>query len=913
MDMDVSGRVEMQLGVSPSGRVHVAEDFEHGGKSSSAAEEIPFISKLKKAFGRSDGEGLFLLGAEKSVSGLSPSFVFWSDFASLYLRDLCQTPESERHDPPEVEVPFDSLSKLVDRAPPMEGGEYLDERMLADIWRRLDEYVRNRAASFNSGLTGFLDRYAPRWRGVGRVFFHLAENKRDPDAPFAFLATYAGGVSSTGRVQHQPLAKALTQYADAKSKKTLLRILAPVHEAAKSSALIRKLVESNEIYRPLTWTPRQAYQFLRESSRLEEAGVLVRLPDWWKKRARPQVRVSIGEKRKSSIGLDSMLDFKAAAVLGDHELTEQELRQLLDSEDGLVSLRGQWIEVDSEKLQETLDHWKDVQRSAVDGIDFLDGMRLLAGVPSDMSAPPDADIEGRASDWVKIEPGARLRELLEQLRDPESLAHADSDQSLRAVLRPYQEAGVHWLRLTTELGLGACLADDMGLGKTIQVLALLLAMKSKEASAGRPSLLVLPASLLSNWKAELERFAPTLEAAYVHLSLASKEELAGFAEDPDEAFQDKDIVMTTYSMLRRQSWIRETKWRLVVLDEAQAIKNPGSAQTRYVKSLKADARIALTGTPIENRLSDLWSLFDFLLPGLLGSRKRFQTFVKEIGKSEHPDFGPLRRLIAPYILRRLKTDRKIIQDLPEKTEVTAFCGLSKRQAVLYAATVREMTDVIDNADGIQRRGLVLSYLMRFKQLCNHPSQVSGDGEFSPKDSGKFARLTETCEEIAARQERVLVFTQFREMTAPLAEYLETVFGRPGLVLHGGTPVSRRKRLVDQFQSDDGPPFFVLSIKAGGTGLNLTAASHVVHFDRWWNPAVEDQATDRAFRIGQKKNVLVHKFVCQGTIEEKIDQLIREKRQLAGDVLQGGAEKMLTELNDTELLDLVSLNMDRVDM
>jgi non-specific serine/threonine protein kinase len=326
--------------------------------------------------------------------------------------------------------------------------------------------------------------------------------------------------------------------------------------------------------------------------------------------------------------------------------------------------------------------------------------------------------------------------------------------------------------------------------------------------------------------------------------------------------------------------------------------------------LRADARIALTGTPVENRLSDLWSLFDFLCPGLLGSQGKFKQFVKQLGEGEGNRYAPLRSLVRPYILRRLKTDRRIIDDLPDKVEVRAFCGLSKRQAAMYAKMVEELADTLNNVEGIKRRGLVLAYLMRLKQLCNHPSQLLGDGRYRPQESGKFARLAEICEEIASRQERAIVFTQFREITEPLAAYLASVFGRGGLVLHGETAVKRRQGLIDQFQRDDGPPFMVLSLKAGGTGLNLTAASHVVHFDRWWNPAVENQATDRAFRIGQKRNVLVHKFVCRGTIEERIDALIDEKRQLASDLLEGGAEKLLTEMTNAELIRFVSLDVTR---
>ena len=329
-----------------------------------------------------------------------------------------------------------------------------------------------------------------------------------------------------------------------------------------------------------------------------------------------------------------------------------------------------------------------------------------------------------------------------------------------------------------------------------------------------------------------------------------------------------------------------------MLDEAQAIKNPAAAQTRSVKKLQARARIALTGTPVENRLGDLWSLFDFLNPGLLGKAPDFARITRQLGAPGHPHgFAPLRQLIRPYLLRRMKTDRAIISDLPDKTEVQAHCPLTKKQAMLYGKIVEQFKADLENEDldPNQRRGAhpCLAYLIKVKQVCNHPSHWSGDARYAPEDSGKFARLTELAAELAERQERCLVFTQFREITEPLAAHLAAIFGRPGLVLHGGTPVKQRPRLVEEFQRADGPPFFVLSVKAGGTGLTLTAASHVIHFDRWWNPAVENQATDRAYRIGQKKNVVVHKFVCQGTIEEKIDALIVAKKRPGDDFLSSG--------------------------
>jgi non-specific serine/threonine protein kinase len=495
------------------------------------------------------------------------------------------------------------------------------------------------------------------------------------------------------------------------------------------------------------------------------------------------------------------------------------------------------------------------------------------------------------------------------LRNPDGLASDGRNNGFCGTLRHYQEIGHNWLWFLSNLGLGACLADDMGLGKTIQVLSLLLAMK-KNRSSSKTSLLVLPASLLANWKAEMKRFAPTLEASFIHPSETDKTSLAAMAGKPGEGLAKTDVVLTTYGMLLRQKWLLDVEWRLVILDEAQAIKNPSTRQTKTVKQLKADARIALTGTPVENRLSDLWSLFDFLCPGLLGSAAKFKKFVKFLEVREYDHYAPLRNLIRPYVLRRLKTDKSIIADLPDKTEMKAFCGLAKKQTAMYAKSVKELAMALEGLDGIKRRGLVLAYLMRFKQICNHPSQFLGDGGYEPTDSGKFARLMTICEEIVSRQEKVLVFTQFREMTEPIAAFLEGVFRREGLVLHGGTAVKKRRHLIDTFQREDGPPFFVLSLKAGGTGLNLTAASHVVHFDRWWNPAVENQATDRAFRIGQHRNVVVHKFICQGTVEEKIDALIEEKTNLADDILKGGTESMLTEMSDEELLKVVALDVDR---
>ena len=887
------------LGLLPSGHLHCfpsEADGTTGNAINSAA--------IGKAFTRSVGEGLFTLAARKTGAGLSPSLQYWRDFACKYLSERCLLAQANPQQPGLIEpLTANEIISLLMSAPPMRGAEYLGAPVLQEIRSLLDTWVcvQIKAAG---GLDALLAERAPRWHQVGRVCFHLAENKGDPDFPFAFMATYAPKLPEQGRIRHQPLSRALQEYAGARNKQALIRLLSPVQLAAESSVVIKDLVDTGDIYHPLAWSPGEAYAFLKDAPQYEQCGVVVRLPDWWKKRSRPRASVTIGENKKQNFNADSLLDFKLHIALGDETLSESELKKLLAAGDGLAFIKGQWVEVDQEKLSEALTHWKKLEAESADGgVTFAEGMRLLAGAPVDMGE----DVLEESRTWSLVKPGQWLATLLDELRTPARLKAANPGSALKATLRPYQQDGVNWLWLLSQLGLGACLADDMGLGKTMQVISLLLILKKKRCD--KPSLLVLPASLIGNWKAELERFAPSLRSLFFHSSQLNKKAMDVMANE-STSLKDIDVVVTTYGTLMRQDWLQEQAWQLLVLDEAHAIKNPTARQSKAVKSLRAKSRIALTGTPVENRLSDLWSLFDFLNPGLLGSATRFKGFVKSLAERDSDQYAPLRNLVSPYILRRLKTDRSIISDLPEKTEVPAYCGLSKVQAAQYQQAVNQMAEAIENLEGINRRGLVLSYLVRFKQICNHPSQLLGDDEYDPKKSGKFQRLAELCEEIASRQEKVLVFTQFREMTTPLANFLAQQFGRPGLVLHGGTAIKQRQKRVEQFQAEHGPPFFILSLKAGGTGLNLTQASHVIHFDRWWNPAVENQATDRAFRIGQKNNVLVHKFICPGTVEEKIDALINEKTALANDLLDGGADTLLTEMDNEALLNLVSLDIEK---
>ena len=898
------GSVSLAPTLSPHGRLGLVESTD------AAPLELELAQRLRSAFTRGSGHGLLQLGAAEAGTTLPPVFAYWREFGAWYVTGLCAHPDTEAA-LREVHVAAPTaaeLDRLVLSAPPMTGAEYLTADVLAALWQDLDAAFGVELKESKCGIQEFLKLRNPAWNLVGRVHFNLAENRKDPEAPFAFLATYTTRLAANAKAQHLPLGKALGEYAGAANKGRLLSLLLPVQRASEVCAWLKALVDAGEIFHPLRWTPQEAIQLLRDVPQLESAGVVVRMPANWRanRPPRPQVSARIGGKAPVGVGSEALLDFQMEVTLDGERLTAAEIRELLKQSDGLALVRGRWVEVDRERLTRMLEHFREIERTAAEnGLGFREAVRLLAGV----DGVADGAAEDGRAEWSQVVAGPWLAETLKGLRSPEGLARIDPGAALNATLRPYQQVGVRWLYLLAKLGLGACLADDMGLGKTIQVLSLLTILKRQAAGKPKPSLLVAPASLLANWAAEIERFAPGLEAVIAHPSALPAGELKRQSQTTNDGLCH-DLVITSYGSLLRMPWIAETAWRLVVVDEAQAIKNPDAKQTRAVKALKADARFALTGTPVENRLGDLWSIFDFINPGLLGSSKQFTSFVKGLANRPHNPYGPLRELVRPYILRRLKTDKTVIADLPDKTEVKAFCQLSRKQAALYEQSVKELAKQLHEAEGIQRKGLVLSFLMRFKQICNHPSQWLGDGAWSENDSGKWARLRDIAEVIAAKQEKVLVFTQFREVIAPLSAFLESVFGRPGLVLHGETEVKKRKEIVRRFQEDEAVGFFMLSLKAGGAGLNLTAASHVVHFDRWWNPAVENQATDRAFRIGQTKNILVHKFVCRGTVEDKIDHLIESKRQLSTDLLEGGADLLVTEMKDEELLRLVALDINK---
>ncbi|MBO4334818.1 MAG: DEAD/DEAH box helicase [Desulfovibrio sp.] len=845
----------------------------------------------------------FELGAKRKRAS-DPVVHFWQQIAAACITQLAHiaSPDPDVSDTSlhiaGIPLPEEAQTWL-EEAPPMPGGEFLDLEMLSLLWSRLLEWCQSETAVGGRGLAGFLKECAPQWQHVGRIFFHLAENKQSEDHPFAFLATYTVGLNELGQPRHVPLSHALQRYLKANDKPALLRLLDPLFKASKRVVWVESMVADKTIYQPRPWTPKEAYAFLCSAEILQECGLGTRLPNWWKKRSRPKVKATLETRNPSFVGADALINVGLSVLFGDGEYTSEEIQQLLQNcEDGLVYFNGQWVEVDKEKLRQALDYWEVVQKQAENGeLTFAKGMRLLAGVPESSKDQEEA-LEIRA--WSFSEAGSGFQELLKAARL--DLEHLEIE-GLQATLRPYQARGVEWLAFLGRLGLGCCLADDMGLGKTIQILALILRERD-----GRPNLLIAPASLLANWQAEAARFTPSLRLLLLHGK--SKALLESYGSEA-HALDGYDLVLVSYSGCARLPWLANYPWKRVIADEAQAIKNASTNQSRSVRAIGHGAHIALTGTPVENSLTDLWAIFDFLNPGLLGSARAFRELTKAMAVSDER-FAPLKRLTAPYILRRMKTDKSVIDCLPDKTEMPLYCELSKRQAEIYVSITEKLKNALndlarDPDAQNKRRVIVLQSLMLLKQVCNHPDQASSGGEYKASESGKFTNLAELCSTIAQRQEKVLVFTQFQQITAPLANFLQGIFKTPGLVMHGGIPVKERRELVEAFQSPDGPPFFVLTLKVGGTGLTLTEANHVVHFDRWWNPAVEDQATDRAFRIGQKKNVLVHKCICRGTLEEKIDEMITSKRALAGEILGDTAEVNITSLSDEEIVNLVRLD------
>lgn len=835
--------------------------------------------EIKKWTGALAYHSLYQLGISGKAEDLSASAGFLYQVAAKFFTQLTDLPELElARENAKVSLSDEVSEELLSAVPFVIGAEHVTKGWIRDVFGKLNEIFAEEISAYDGTVEMYLTEKNQALKVPERVFFHLVENK-GADFPFAFLATYATK-GEDGKVKHVPLKYALTEYQNEREK--LLSLLSCLNRAAEVSELIGGFMESGELFHPLRLTAEEAYTFLKQIEDIENTGILCRIPNWWRKKAAAvSLSVSLGDERPSMLGFDALISMQPKLTVDGVELTEEDVRRLLAQTEGLAFLKGKWVEVDHARLRKLLEEMDEKSGS----ITLMDALRIEMGTEKEA-----IDIGPLVTN------GKWLSELLRSLRRPEKIRKAAVPGTIHATLRPYQKNGYAWLNYMDKLGFGACLADDMGLGKTLQVLTYLEKLRKREKKAR--VLLIVPASLLGNWQREAEKFAPEMDLAVLHGSSAS---VLGKRVSEEPAF----LNITTYGMVVRIKELKDVEWSCIILDEAQAIKNPATKQTKEIKKLSGRMRIAMTGTPIENDLTNLWSLFDFLNKGLMGTSTEFGQFTKRL--KEHPEkYAQLKTMVAPFMLRRVKTDKSIIADLPEKLETIDYAALSKKQIVLYRKTVAEMEERIRNSDGIERRGIVLATIIKLKQICNHPDQYLGQQTFSEEDSGKFAMLRSICETIYEKRERVLVFTQFREITDYLAQFLREIFHADGYVLHGGTPVAGRGKIVEAFQGDEYVPFIVLSVKAGGTGLNLTKANHVIHFDRWWNPAVENQATDRAFRIGQTKNVMVHKLVCQKTIEEKIDAIIESKKELAENVIGSGGEKWITELDNDALMNLLRL-------
>ncbi|GHV78725.1 hypothetical protein AGMMS49944_05160 [Spirochaetia bacterium] len=773
------------------------------------------------------------------------------------------------------------LYPLMQELPFCLGMEFVNLNWIANIYDNLAAVLNAELSTFDGAVEEYFKSKNESLIVSGRVFFHLVETKEEK-FPFAFMATYSTRQNNT--VTHLPLKRALKEFDGQQS--ALLDLLGTVSRAADKSALISDLVETGELFSPLKFEPGDAYDFLRETPLYEECGIVCRIPNFWKRKVKSRLSISLGSKEPSALGLQSIIAFSPSVYFGDTELTREELETLLGEENGLAFLKGKWVEVNKERITQIIAVLDSLEKRG--DMTFAEALKLRAGI---------VDLEG-VSDEIEtsVTNGEWLQSVMDKMMSTAGIAGVPPSNDFKTSLRHYQQTGLNWLSFMRSMGFGALLADDMGLGKTVQVLALLDILR--ETNQKTKTLLIVPASLLSNWQKEAEKFTPLLRVSILHGLNA--------ALNNDEA----QLFVTTYGMVSKLTELTQVTWDMLILDEAQAIKNPSIKQTKAIKALNAHARIAMTGTPIENRLSDLWSIFDFLNTGLLGSPKEFKTFTGRLKESPE-GYAKLRSVVSPFILRRLKTDTSVISDLPDKNEMKQYVNLTKKQIALYNELVKDLEQTFSEPESmasIQRKGKILAAIMKFKQICNHPDQYYGQGAFDPRMSGKFEALQEICETIRDKHESVLVFTQFREMTDPLRRHLESIFERKGLVIHGGTTPKKRGEIVEQFNSEY-IPFMVLSLKAGGVGLNLTAANHVIHFDRWWNPAIENQATDRAFRIGQTKDVMVHKFVTSGTIEEKIDGIIESKNKLSKDVIaESSGENWVTEMSDKELMNLFALEV-----
>ena len=866
------------------------------------AESEKFLP-LKEAFKKGPSHGLLSLANLELTEKENTAVSFWQSFGKLCLKEFCFSCDLEIPQ----NVSEEKLKKLLQTSYFESKGEKLTLEHLTTLSQSLILLLKEEASTYENPRN-FIKEKFPEWEDVGKVHFHLAENPKEGSSGFIFLATYTTKLSNKKRLQHITLGKALAESLKSDKKSETIKLLRPLHKASEKSSFLKQLIESKKIYQACSLSSFEAYEFLEAFESFEKEGIKVKLPQSWEgqKPSKPKVTLALEEKdQESFVNFHALFQFRPRLTLEGRNLTKEEEAKILESGEGLIKIRGKWISLNREKLSRVLSYWEKAKSLQENGLSFPEALKILNKGFLNLSS-----YQGPQEDLAELETRAEggFQQLLEALKKPSTLDERDINQilekQLRATLRPYQKEGVKWLCFLKERELGGCLADDMGLGKTIQVISVLLIDKQRNKTPEKTSLLVVPSSLLGNWAEEIQKFAPSLKFQILHPRFEiSRKNIDSFRERKGSC----DLVITSYKMLESISWLKKETWNFFILDEAQTIKNPDNIQTKAAKKIISLCKLALTGTPIENKLLDLWSIFDFCLPGLLGTLKEFKLFHASMIEKE--SFLPLKQTVEPYLLRRLKTDKSIITDLPQKIEKPVYCLLTEEQIRLYKEALAEMSKSLkEESDDKKRKGLILRYLMKFKQICNHPSQFLSDNDYDETKSGKFFALKRIASHIERRGEKILVFTQFKEITDILDSFLEKIFKKKGCVIHGGVSPEKRKESVELFQKNQDYPYFILSLKAGGSGLNLTRANHVVHFDRWWNPAAENQASDRSFRIGQKKNVIIHKFITKGTLEEKIDHLVSQKEKLITDIIEP-SKLGITEMSNHEILNLLSLRED----
>jgi superfamily II DNA or RNA helicase len=846
------------------------------------------------------GPGLLALGSDLERE-LGPDLALGRELAKLFLAALCQVPELESvREGFVLEPPEEALASLAVPCA-LDGHAHATRETWRRAWRAMEAAARDELAAQPGAALRYLEEKSPAWGEIGRLCLCVAAEGEEASSQLEIVATLPRTIGAHGRPLYEPLALVLASSPPA--------LAAPIRARLERGAAIAPVLAAlaehpGERFRCAV---DDAWCLLANVEALGAIGIAVMIPEWWRARrvVAPELELEIGSK-EPAIGAQGALDFDARVTLDGEPLDPGELEALSRSTAPILRVRGRWVEVDRSRAAEIANELRRLAtKRSLDASEALAmlGAAAAAAATSAVASERSCEVESRGLDRPPraiVRPGPWLEALHDELRAPRPGGPSDPGSLFQGTLRPYQRRGVAWMHLLGALGVGGCLADDMGLGKTAQVLAELAnRARARRAKGGAPDLVVVPASLLGNWIAEAARFTPELRVVAIHPAhdrAVVRRRPRGF---------ECDIALTTYGTLLRSKWLVRERWGLAVLDEAQAIKNGATRQARTAKALRADARLALTGTPVENRLGDLLSILDFANPGMFGDEHQLRAIEASATRGS-AELDRLRRVIAPHVLRRTKDDPGIAPELPAKRVRTVTCGLTRRQAGLYELEVQRLARGLELAPPWRRRILVATALIRLKQICNHPDHYLDRGSWAPRESAKLAALLEIARTARGRGERMLVFTQFARATDPLALALGKAFGARGLVLRGDTPVRQRRSIVETFQRGQAP-FMVLSIRAGGVGLNLTAAEHVALFDRWWNPAVERQAIDRAHRIGQTREVRVHQLVCRGTLEEKIDAVLRDKSALADAIVGSSDAAMLASLDRAALLDVLALD------